>query len=43
MTRMQKQTARIDPKGRVLADFVTRHPRQAVFLRTRELAPPPAG
>ena len=38
MIRLQNKRSSLTPKGRILADFVTQNPRQAVFLRTRELA-----
>ena len=36
--RLIEKRSQLTPKGRQLADFVSQNPRQAVFLRTRELA-----
>jgi DNA-binding MurR/RpiR family transcriptional regulator len=38
LQRLQAQKADLTPKGRILADFIVQNPRQAVFLKTRELA-----
>ncbi len=38
MDRLQRERDSLTPKGRILADYVAHNPRQAVFLRTRELA-----
>ena len=38
MDRLQNERESLTPKGRILADYVAQNPRQAVFLRTRELA-----
>ena len=38
MKRLADRRSALTPKGRLLADFVTENPRQAVFMTTRQLA-----
>jgi DNA-binding MurR/RpiR family transcriptional regulator len=38
LQHLQEQKSQLTPKGRILADYILQNPRQAVFLKTRELA-----
>lgn len=38
LQRIQEQKSSLTPKGRILAGYIIDNPRQAVFLKTRELA-----